>query len=64
MLFDVTWLDIILKDLHFAEAEIIMSGTEDPRTAGGRFLGPASIPAMPTPTASGGVPATTGLGSD
>ena len=55
---------MILKDLRFAEAEITMSGTEDPRTTGDQFLGPASIPAMPTPTASGGVPATTGSGSD
>ena len=55
---------MIMRDLHIAEAEITMSVTDDPRTTVDRFLEPASLPAMPTPTASGGAPATTGSDSD
>ena len=61
---EVTWLAMIMRDLHIAEAEITMSVTDDPRTTVDHFLEPASLPAMPTPTASGGAPATTGSGSD
>ena len=60
----VTLLDMIMRDLNIPEAEITMSVTGDPRTAVDRFLEPASLPAMPTPTASGGAPATTGSDSD
>ena len=61
---EVTWLAMIMRDLHIAEAEITMSGTEGHRTIEDRFLAPASIPATSTPTESGGVPATTGSDSD